>query len=476
MNRAMMKDLMIYMPAKVIEGIMGIVMISLYSALLSTGQFGQYAVVNTSVSIAYMLTCGWLMHAAYRHINTLGPLSEKKAFVSTVSLTWFGIQVTSILVVYLLTFVLPALSQLLLMTILLFGPFSGMQLTTALLASKKRTKTSVLLTTSSVTLKVGLVALLFHLQQSLVTIMVIHALVDASLLCVVLVGLRVYRHVNLKAYDLGLIKNLAVFGFPLIGTALAMSVINMSDRYMIYYFKGESMAGIYTANYLIASATFSMLMIAMMRAVYPNILSTWKSNDLKSMQTSIWHGLRYFLMLAMPAALGLVLLSHEISSLIVAYDYRIGYSIIGWIAISLFFLGVAEYFIKPLELHKQTHVIFKGSFIAASINVVLNFIAIPQFGFIAAAVTTTIAYMVYAGFVYVKVQRAYGIISDPTTLFRIVLATTSMGAGVFLFRPIVTSWLSMAFVILGGVLVYLAVLIFSGELQHELKSLHKGRK
>ena len=57
---AMAKDTIIYMLAKGIEGIVGIVTMSVMTYLLSTAQMGYYVTVNIAITTIAMLAIQWL--------------------------------------------------------------------------------------------------------------------------------------------------------------------------------------------------------------------------------------------------------------------------------------------------------------------------------------------------------------------------------------------------------------------------------
>ena len=58
-------------------------------------------------------------------------------------------------------------------------------------------------------------------------------------------------------------------------------------------------------------------------------------------------------------------------------------------------MGLSQYLHKIWELNEDTKFIMTLNLIAAIINLVLNFIFVPKFGFIAAGFSTFISYFIY---------------------------------------------------------------------------------
>lgn len=68
-RKGIQRDMMFYMPAKVLEGIIGVVAISVYSRLLSPDEYGKYGLINPLILITFTLISGWVYHSAYRFSN-----------------------------------------------------------------------------------------------------------------------------------------------------------------------------------------------------------------------------------------------------------------------------------------------------------------------------------------------------------------------------------------------------------------------
>lgn len=95
---AMAKDTIIYMLAKGIEGIVGIVTMSVMTYLLSTAQMGYYVTVNIAITTIAMLAIQWLVQSVLRYVNKYDIAGKNKEFYTTVFTAWFRVNFGVILV------------------------------------------------------------------------------------------------------------------------------------------------------------------------------------------------------------------------------------------------------------------------------------------------------------------------------------------------------------------------------------------
>ena len=66
---AMAKDTVIYMLAKGIEGVVGVVTMSVMTYLFATFQMGLYSTVNIAITTIGMVAIQWLVQSVLRYVN-----------------------------------------------------------------------------------------------------------------------------------------------------------------------------------------------------------------------------------------------------------------------------------------------------------------------------------------------------------------------------------------------------------------------
>ena len=84
-------------------------------------------------------------------------------------------------------------------------------------------------------------------------------------------------------------------------------------------------------------------------------------------------------------------------------DYREAIWVVPPVAMSILLLFYAQLFINVEFYYEQKTMLVWGSIAAAILNIVLNWVLIPTFGFVAAGYTTLASYLVFAGWNYYNV-------------------------------------------------------------------------
>ena len=191
-------------------------------------------------------------------------------------------------------------------------------------------------------------------------------------------------------YDKTYWKYAAQFNIPLIPHYLSLIVLNQSDRIMIKYFCGESDAGIYSFAYQIASA-INLFISAINGSRVP-----WTYEQLKA---KAYNGLKSITN-ALVLMMGLItlfvsLVSPEIITIMGTDDYRVAVYVIPVVTLGVYYIFVYDLFSSIEFYYGATRYVMYASITGAILNILLNAIFIPIYGFIAAAYTTLVCYAVF---------------------------------------------------------------------------------
>jgi len=396
-----------YLPIKIFDDLAGILALKLYVHLFVPAEFGRYGIYFATISILYLMGIGWISMAGFRFSKELatGESTTKENFFSTIvyacASIFLVISVIAVSTLALLPNVLNIDSLalrvgfLLTLVILLLG-YSMNQLFINLLLYLDERALNIKLVLLCAILKPILTLVLYYLMNGhIISLILGQGLVDVVLGTIAIKRLGIFRYLSFKSFDKLLLKRFMTYGYPLIGLSLVMFLLNFSDQYIITIFQGDAANGIYKANYTIAASVFTMIMLGMNRSVFPKILKFWNDHDEEGAKRTISFGFKYFIIIAIPASTGLYMMSEYLSKLFLETSYTPGHSIIGIIAFAMVFYGMSEYANKGYELKGSTVPIFIHCMIAAIINMILNIILVPKYGYIVAAYTTLIGFFVY---------------------------------------------------------------------------------
>lgn len=181
---------------------------------------------------------------------------------------------------------------------------------------------------------------------------------------------------------------------------LSQTVLNSADRIMISRLVGENEAGIYSLAYSIS------LVMAIFNLTLNQTIGPWYFNKIKDKSIEEIGKIVYpSMMLIAFVNIGLIMFAPEIVKIFAPKSYYDAKWIIPPIAMSVFFTFLYDIFCKFEFYYEKTKTIAVITLIGALLNIVLNVFFIRMFGYRAAAYTTLICYIVYAGLHYISMAH-----------------------------------------------------------------------
>lgn len=179
------------------------------------------------------------------------------------------------------------------------------------------------------------------------------------------------------------------FNIPLIPHYLSYILLNQSDRIMIGRLVNESSAAFYGVAYSVAMI-FQIVISAVENTLIPFVYKSIKSSDFKKLFDTI----KTVTIFCTAGCVGAMLFGPEIMKIIAAPKYYDAVFVIPPVTASVFFIyctsivGIIEFYFK------KTKFVMLATTVAAVINIILNYVFIQQFGYIAAGYTTYVSYVI----------------------------------------------------------------------------------
>ena len=207
-----------------------------------------------------------------------------------------------------------------------------------------------------------------------------------------LMGTLIISEIGVKIPGFSHLKEYLRFGLPTVPATFSSWIVSSSDRYMIGYFLGVAFVGYYSPGYMLG-AIISMY-IAPLGFLLPAVLSKlYDDGKEEEVKKYLEYTLKYFLMFAIPSVFGLSLLSESLLIMLSTPEIATyGYLITPFVAVSMVIYGAYGVIAQSLSLVKKTKIAGSIWMIASIMNLGLNFVFIPYFGILGAAITTLIAY------------------------------------------------------------------------------------
>jgi len=228
------------------------------------------------------------------------------------------------------------------------------------------------------------------------------ALIGAALQFVVLSAWAL-REVGTRISSYWL-RQMLVFGGPLMFSNLAVFVLNFSDRFFLQHLRSLDVVGIYAVGYKFAY----MMNYLLVQPFYV----MWQSRMFAV------HGLpnhekvfsRIFVLYSLVlvyAGLALSMLSPEIVRLMVGPNFAASQPVVPVVVLAYVFWGIGFYVQLGMFLANRTNLVGLVGAAAAGVNLVLNYLLISYWGMMGAAWATLLSFLVLAVGSYWCSQRVF---------------------------------------------------------------------
>lgn len=203
-----------------------------------------------------------------------------------------------------------------------------------------------------------------------------------------------------KVFTMRYWKYALAFNLPLVPHYLSQIVLNQSDRIMIKYIEGSSVAGIYTLAYSVAS------IMTIVNTSVINTLTPWMYKKMKVQEyRQIGTNTIPLLILIAFANFALVAFAPEAVAFMAPESYYDAIWVIPPVAASTFFTFMYSLFSRFEFYFEKTQFMMIASVLGACMNLLLNYIFIPIYGYYAAGYTTLFCYILYCIGHYLLMRR-----------------------------------------------------------------------
>lgn len=186
-------------------------------------------------------------------------------------------------------------------------------------------------------------------------------------------------------------KYALMYNIPLIPHYLSQTVLSNADRIMIRDMVGESEAGIYSLAYSIS------LIMTLFNTALTQTISPWIYQKIKDRKINDIASMAYMTLIAIAIVnILLILCAPEVIAFFAPKSYYEAIWVIPPVAMSVYFMYSYDLFAKFAFYYEKTKVIMVASVIGAVLNILLNYIFIQIYGYMAAGYTTLACYVVYS--------------------------------------------------------------------------------
>jgi O-antigen/teichoic acid export membrane protein len=220
------------------------------------------------------------------------------------------------------------------------------------------------------------------------------------------------------------LRTMLAYGLPLVPSALAGWALALVDRIILARLGNLDQVGLYAISNRVASLLL-IGMNAFLFALSPFLLATYSENPAQE-RLARGRTLTYLTFILTFGGLGLTLFSKEVIE-VVAPGFGNAYEAVGPLVLSTVAYGIAAVLTIGISIARKTIILAVFSVLAAVVNIGLNFVLIPPYGFVGAGIATTIGYGVLALLYYWYSQRVYETPYEPARVLFMIAAASAFG-------------------------------------------------
>jgi O-antigen/teichoic acid export membrane protein len=380
------KDTLYYGLAKIFSILLSLLTIKLLATNLSVEKFGEVDLYLISISLVSIITGFGINSAVNRELN----LFERK--IEDVITSSMGFLLKSILIIilaYFINFIFRFIddSEILFLVLSSALIFTINEIFVGIMRSLSKSK--LYFYTSIFQSLIYLIMVYIYSDDLSISNVLFSYLV--SYIFIVSISIYYFRNNLIGKFDKEIYKSLAYYGIPLIFSGLAGFVFNVSDKYMLGYYRSLEEVGIYAIAYKVASLV--TIVIGIVQMAWPKYMYKIYKEE-QNYEFIYDFAARYYLFSLIILGLFVILFADFFILLFSTSDYLVGANIIPIVVFGMILLGFQNISNQGIHISGKSHIMTSIIVLGGFVNIVLNYLFIPQYGYIAAAWTTFISMFV----------------------------------------------------------------------------------
>lgn len=389
-EKSLVKNTIIITIGKVSTQLITFLLLPIYTALLSTEEFGIVDLLNTIVSLCLPIVTFQIEQALFRTLidNRENELKIK----NTITTTIITVIIQSIIYLLIFCIVAPFINnnyKYFLATNVIACIFSSimLQISRGLGDNKKYAIGSFLTALVTVLLNVLFIVFFKWGAYGMLAASLIGNIVCSIYICI---NKKIYQYIDINLYSKKLLKKLWKYSFPLIPNSISWWIFNSSDRIIVSSVLGIAQNGILSAAYKFSSVYITLYGIFNMTWTESASLHINDKDNGEFFSKIINTTLKLFTAICF----GIIACMPFIFPIMINEKFGSAYNQIPILMLSSLFNVVVGLLSVIYIAKKDTKAVAKTSIFAAIINLIVNLGLIKFIGLYAASISTLAAYFI----------------------------------------------------------------------------------
>lgn len=400
-GKDLLKNTIIITIGKICTQLITFFLLPVYTALLSTEEYGTVDLLHTLVSLLIPIITFQIEQALFRDL--VDNRKDEKRIEKTISTTMFVVSIQTL--IYIIFFMCISMFvhneyKYFLATNVIASIYSGimLQISRGLGDNKKYAFGSFLSALVTVTLNIVFIVALKWGAYGMLTA----SLLGNITCCIyIFISKRIYKYIKLKSYSKKLKTKLWKYSLPLVPNAISWWIFNSSDRVIVTSVLGIAQNGILSASYKFSSVYIT---------IYNIFNMTWTEsaalhiND-KDANVFISNTINTALKLFVAMAFGIIAFMPFVFPIMINEKFGDAYNQIAILMTSSIFNVIVGLTSVVYIAKKDTKAVAKTSILSAIINLTVNLTLIKFIGLYAASISTLASYSIMAIYRLYDVQK-----------------------------------------------------------------------
>ena len=447
-----------------------LIFIPIITKSFTTAEYGMWAQVNTTIALVPNIANLGLPYTMVRFLSAEKDKQKiKDSFYPMITLTFISTLIICLLFIVFGNPIANALFNgsmqvLYITTAISFFAFMNLMLISYFRTFQQMKRYSLFLVLQSY---IGVFVSIYLTYAGYDIETVVLGLLTGYVSVFIMMAFLIVRYLGIGLGKWSNLKEQLAFAIPTIPSNVSSWVVDSSDKYVIGILIGSVAVGCYSPGYALGSIL--LMFLSPFAVLLPAILPEhYEKGNIDEVDKYLSYSMKYYLLLTVPAAVGMSVLSKPLLYIITTPEIALGgYMVTPFVCLGAIFMGMYGITNNILILEKNTMILGKLWIIVAISNIALNIVLVPHLNILGAAIATLICYILAFAVTAIASKKTMRLPFDIKEMLKIIAASGIMGIIVHMMNP--NGIINVLISILLGVIIYFAIIfILKGITRKEI--------
>jgi O-antigen/teichoic acid export membrane protein len=392
------KGLLGYLPANILQGIVGFATLMAFTRILTPSDYGAYVLALGVSSIAYTLVFTWMESAMARFYPAERNADPEAPLLYGTLYRLFGVVAVAFLIVLALVAALwPAQGAL--KTAVIVGLAANAPRSLVKLVQEQRRSVGRVRAASGIDMLMSGGGFVLGLAFAALGLKSAAPLAGTGVMALLVMPFFVredWGRAWRGQFSAGAAKLYSLYGYPISLSLIMTIVLYTADRFMIAHFLSEADAGAYHAGFSIASRVIDVMFVWFGAAGVPAMINALENGSSAGLEVEARRQIELMALVLFPAVAGIIAVAAPLSSILIGEGLRgRALAITPLVTAGALLAGMNNgYFLLSFTLAKKTRLLVVAMLIPAMANIALNWVLIPRLGLVGAAASYLVSFVI----------------------------------------------------------------------------------